>query len=84
MRLNLSRFHFMSDLHLLYRKTEMRAQLADILMEIPTEIASLSEWNDALHYLTGISGAMNEEQAKNVLINHLRTDMTQRIPCRYY
>lgn len=64
---------YLSDLRLIYTEPEMRERLADILLEIPIKIASLSEWNDALAYLTGESGAINVEQAKATLIDYLRT-----------
>lgn len=64
---------YLSDLRLLYTESEMREKLTDIIMEIPIKIASLTEWNDALAYLTGVSGAINEEQAKSTLIDCLRT-----------
>lgn len=64
---------YLSDLRLLYAGPEMKGRLANILMEIPIKTASLSEWNDALAYLAGVSGAINAEQAKSTLIDCLRT-----------
>lgn len=64
---------YLSDLCYLYTNQEQRRQLADILMDIPSGSFSLSEWNDALAYLTGVSGMNTIEQAKGTLIECLRT-----------
>lgn len=64
---------YLSDLR--YLDSGQRAQLARKLKKLPTQIAGLRDWNDALEYLTGDAHSKAEaRQARDALIAGL-TDL---------
>ncbi len=65
---------YLSDLRFL--SVCRRGQLARKIENIPVEAASVSEWNDALRYLTGRTPAPEQtaEESRNRLIALLQRD----------
>lgn len=68
---------YLSDLRRLNRLE--RSCMADILTQIPPEDYPLNEWNDALEYLTGVSGKPSTEDAKISLVALLDQSAAKRM-----